>query len=337
MERRPTKAPAESASTKAWASDLAAAIVDRALPETWPADFAEGFEAVWRKALRRIVPRAWPASYQERLLGTLHIEFLERLSGEDVRRPLRDEIHRTIEGAIASGRSRRDIAKEARAFADERAEVLLSPILEGAALEASARIQGEIAGTREEVERIGGLGPKALHRFAARYNWDDGYVHLFEAIRSRHCSLGTAAMIYWRGRPHFFRQYEKRDEVPSYCIDNYDLLMEIERKVKRNAFRHHGIAYDPRKDGEDLTRTVYPGVGKKRDLPDTMYAATTVEGAVRFGPPGVKVVSGEKASGPKASGVRASVKTNGQRTKVAAGRPSLARASSRGRSRAVTS
>jgi hypothetical protein len=332
MERRPTKAAAEGASAKAWASDLAAAIVDRALPETWPADFAEGFEAVWRKALRRIVPRAWPASYQERLLGTLHIEFLERLRGEDVRRPLRDEIHRAIEGALASGKSRRDAAKEARAFADERAEVLLSPILEGAALEASARIQGEIAGTREEVERIGGLGPKALHRFAARYNWDDGYVHLFEAIRSRNCSLGTAAMIYWRGRPHFFRQYEKRDEVPSYCIDNYDLLMEIERKVKRNAFRHHGIAYDPRKDGEDLTRTVYPGVGKKRDLPDTMYAATTVEGAVRFGPPGAKAASAVK----RTSGTKVE-KSNGQRTKGSAGRPSLARASSRGRSRAVTS
>lgn len=306
---------------------LSDTITDRALPEGWSADFAEGFDAVWRKALKQIVPRSWLDSYKERLLGTVHIEFLERLSGEDVRGPLRDDVRRTIEQALASGKGRRDAAREAQLYAEERAEELLSPILESAVEEASARIQGEIAGTREQVERIGALGPKALHRFASRYNWDDGYVHLFEAIRSRSCSLGTAAMIYWRGRPHFFRQYEKRGDVPSYCIDNYDLLMEIERKVKKSAFKHHGIAYDPRRDGDDLTRTVYPGVGKKRDLPDGMYTATTADGAVCFAP---KAANGASVGEPsdRASRVRAK-----------GGRRSGARLSSAGagRSRAASS
>jgi hypothetical protein len=174
--------------------------------------------------------------------------------------------------------------------------------------EATARISGEIAGAREEVRRIAALSPKALHRFVARYNWDDGYVYLFQALRSRRCSMGTAVMIYWRGRPHFFRQYERRSEVPSYCIDNYDLLMEVETKFKKNAFKHHGIAYDPREDGHDLTRTEYPAFGKKRELPEALYVVTTEEGAFRFSPPEKATKSSKRVKGAAAADSERSVR-----------------------------
>lgn len=301
MNPRADTAPAESASKKEWARALADAATERALPEGWPADLAQGFESVWRRSLRQVVPRSWPASFQKRLLGSIHIEFLERLRGEDVRALLRKEIGAAIDEALTGGQSRREITKLARELADERAEELLSPILEGAVEEAAARIQGEIAGAREEVRRIGALSPQALHRFVARYNWDDGYVYLFQAIRSRRCALGTAIMIYWRGRPHFFRQYEKRSEVPSYCIDNYDLLMEVEKKLKNNGFKHHGIAYDPREDGQDLTRTEYPAFGKKRELPEVMFTVTTGEGAFRFAPRVKAMKSAKRVKGAHAA------------------------------------
>lgn len=300
MKRSDENALKDSAPSEAWGRALVDATIDRALPESWPADFAEGFEAVWRRSLRQVVPRSWPASYQKRLLGSIHIEFLERLRGEDVRGLLRKEIEAAVEEAIAIGRSPREIAKQVRLFADERAEALLSPILEGAVEEATARISGEIAGAREEVQRIAALTPEELHRFVARYNWDDGYIYLFQAIRSRRCSLGTAVMIYWRGRPHFFRQYERRSEVPSYCIDNYDLLMEVEKKFNKNGFKHHGIAYDPREDGQDLTRTEYPAFGKKRELPEALYVVTTEEGAFRFSPRSKATKSAKRVKGAAA-------------------------------------
>jgi len=306
MKRRAENALKER--REEWIRALVEATTDRALPESWPADFAEGFESVWRRSLRQVVPRSWPASFQKRLLGSIHIEFLERLRGEDVRGLLRKEIEAAVEEALSEGRGQRDVAKLVRGFADERAEALLSPILEDAVEEASARIQGEIAGAREEVRRIGALSPKALHRFVAQYNWDDGYVYLFQAIRSRRCSLGTAVMIYWRVRPHFFQQYERRSEVPSYCIDNYDLLMEVEKKLKKNGFKHHGIAYDPRDDGQDLTRTEYPAFGKKRELPETMYMVTTEDGAFRFAPPAKAVKSSKRVKGVVAADSERSVR-----------------------------
>lgn len=308
MKRSAENALNESAPSEAWARALVGATLDRALPESFPADFAEGFEAVWRRSLRRVVPRSWPASYQKRLLGSIHIEFLERLRGEDIRGPLHREIEAQVAEAMAEGRSRRETAKRVRAFADERAEALLSPILEGAVEEATARISGEIAGAREEVQRIAALSPEELHRFVARYNWDDGYIYLFQAIRSRRCSLGTAVMIYWRGRPHFFRQYERRSEVPNYCIDNYDLLMEVERKFNKNGFKHHGIAYDPREDGHDLTRTEYPAFGKKRDLPEALYVVTTEEGVFRFSPRTKAAKSAKRVKGAVAADNERSVR-----------------------------
>jgi hypothetical protein len=308
MKRPAENALKESAPPQEWARALAEATTDRALPETWPSDFAEGFEAVWRRSLRKVVPRSWPASYQKRLLGSIHIEFLERLRGENVRSLLRDEIEAAVAEALAQGRSRREITKLVRAFADERAEALLSPILEGAVEEATARISGEIAGAREEVRRLAALSPEELHSFVARYNWDDGYVYLFQAIRSRRCALGTAVMIYWRGRPHFFRQYERRSEVPSYCIDNYDLVMEVEKKFKKNGFKHHGIAYDPREDGQDLTRTEYPAFGKKRELPEALYVVTTDEAAFRFAPRTKATKSSKRVKGAAAADSERSVR-----------------------------
>lgn len=268
-----------------WSERIAARVAERALPDSFAADVAERFELVWRKLLKRMVPRAWPQSFQKRLLGTVYIEFMERLRGEDVPQQLREIVQLQIDAELSLGLSRHEVLRSARAFATMNAEELLAPIIEGALEEASARLHGEIAATRDEIQRIGALSPSELHQFVQQYRWDDGYVHLFEVIRNRNCALGTAIMMYWRGRPHLLRHYEKRNEVPSFAIDNFDLLMRIENKIKRNGFRHYGIAYDPREDGGDLTRAAPTAV--KKELPQWMYVATTVEGTLRFAPPPV--------------------------------------------------
>lgn len=283
MKHENGKSPSHHGDVKKWSERVAVRIAERALPEGFPADLAERFEVGWRKSLKRLVPRAWPQSFQKRLLGTVYIEFMERLRGEDAQQQLVESVHFKIENELSLGRAKHEVLKDARVYAVQQAEALLSPILEGALEEASARLQGEIGATRDEIRRIHLLSPLELHQFVGQYKWDDGYVHLFEVIRSRNCALGTAIMIYWRGRPHLLRQYDKRTEVPNYAIDNFDLLMRIEKKINRNGFKHHGIAYDPREDGGDLTRAIHP-MGKK-DLPESVYLVTTVDSVERFAPP----------------------------------------------------
>lgn len=299
MKHENGQSPSQAMDAKAWSERVAVRIVKRALPEGFAADLAERFEVHWRKSLKRLVPRVWPQSFQKRLLGTVYIEFMERLRGEDVPHELVEHVRFKIETELSLGRAKQDVLKDARVYAAEQADALLLPIVEEALEEASARLQGEIVATRNELRRMSQLSPRELHQFVEQYKWDDGYVHLFEVIRSRNCSLGTAIMIYWRGRPHLLRQYDKRTEVPNYAIDNFDLLMRIEKKINRNGFKHYGIAYDPREDGSDLTRAVYP-MGKK-DLPESMYMATTEEGALRFAPPPL-VQSKSFWTGRKASG-----------------------------------
>jgi len=133
---------------------------------------------------------------------------------------------------------------------------------------------------RFPLKRLVSLTHGRLHGFAERFNWDGGWRKLKQIIRDPRCSLGTALMLYWRGKPYAFRSYKKASEVESYLRQNFDLLRAIERGVAQGRFEHHGVAYDPRRDkGTDWTTFFYKEVPNLRDIPDAMFVATTRGGS----------------------------------------------------------
>lgn len=270
VTRRPPTAlgslepPRKREAAPPWAAEIVEQAALRALPESWAADFADRFEAGWRKALKNDVPSEWPSSFRERVLGAVYREFLDHLRAEDLRGAIKDRLERGIASSLTPHMTRAQVKKITSAEAARLAEAWIEPLLDEAAMSAAARIQDEIVGARSMIRRIRQLRPKELHRFAAQYNWDDGYLYLFEVIRSPNCALATAVMLYRQGRPHCFLQYSSRREVPGYCVDNYDLLVEIEEGIRRGVFQEHAVRYDQRLALVDPMTTPAPTGAKRR-------------------------------------------------------------------------
>ncbi|SRR5260221_9520852 len=132
-------------------------------------------------------------------------------------------------------------------------------------------------------EQLPHLDAKQLHRLADQWNWDDGYEELHAIIAQRQCSLATALMLYWRGQPHYYRKFSHRDQIPFYNLGPYELLKEIEERLRAGVFQHHGIAYDPRQDqGHDFTRCKYKVSSLKSTLPDYVFVMTTQDSVIPF-------------------------------------------------------
>lgn len=250
-------------------AEIAVDAVRRALPESWAVDFADRFEAGWQKAIKNGAPAAWPASFRDKLLGDVYREFLDRLRAEELSGPLLDQVERALASEPTHHMTRAQVKRLATAAATRHAEAWIEPLLEEAAMCAAARIEDEIQAARAMIRRIRQLRPKELHRFASQYNWDDGYLFLFEIVRSPNCALGTAVMLYRLGRPHCFLQYSSRRDVPRYCIDNYDLLIEIEERIRRGELQDHAVRYDTRLAVVDPKAPAPPQVGKRRALTES--------------------------------------------------------------------
>ena len=143
------------------------------------------------------------------------------------------------------------------------------------------------------------IDAKLLHRFATNHNWDEGPDLLVRCIRHPLCSLATALLIYWLGKPHYFRQYPKRSAVPDFERPGYDLLTAIERRVEAGEYEHAGLTFDPRRHAKTDWTTgafAYPELVMKRALPAHMLIAVTKNGAVPFEIKEPKVVARKSAT-----------------------------------------
>lgn len=252
--------------------------VERALPEGWAFDIADRFEQFWQRELKQQVPPGWPASFRERLVGRVYRELLGELRAEDARGPLLD---RVLDGVarVYADQTKPQVKRFAAAAAAENAEGWLSPLLDAALERAAATMRAEIEAAANTNRRIRQLKPRELHRFASQYNWDDGYLHLFEVIRSPACALATAVMLYRLGRPHCFIQYKSRRDVPRYCIDNYDLLVEIEARIAAGSYPDHLVRSGARDPAQDASSGSPLPAGKKRASLDAELARRDAGGA----------------------------------------------------------
>ncbi len=121
-----------------------------------------------------------------------------------------------------------------------------------------------------------------LHRFATRYNWDEGVDLLRRCIRYPACSLATALLVYWRGQPYSFCQYAKRSAVPEHERPQYDLLKAIKGRVARKTYPLlPGTTFDPRRGGLAARD---PEIDTVRPPPPCMFVAVTSRGIVPFAP-----------------------------------------------------
>ena len=111
-----------------------------------------------------------------------------------------------------------------------------------------------------------------LHVFAESFNWDCGDKELTQVIRHPLCDLGTALLVYWRGQPGYFLRYATRQEAKPYERAGYSLLREIERLVKKGAYKSARLSYNPRDDqGWDMTPKKSEIKRYGRDIPAVMY------------------------------------------------------------------
>lgn len=133
------------------------------------------------------------------------------------------------------------------------------------------------------LHEVSRLDVERLHQYVLRHNWDNDAFGLQLALKNPRLALGTALAIYWLGRPHFYRQWATRKDVPKENRELFDLL-EAARKAVKKGLAPRGIAFDPRKvRGKSLFDDEYPEQKKVRELPDFMCVATDGKAVLPLG------------------------------------------------------
>ena len=122
------------------------------------------------------------------------------------------------------------------------------------------------------------LPATTLHEFARDWNCDGGLEPLAQVIRLPQCELATAKLVYWRMDPIWYLQFKTRSEVPYHAREAFDLVEEIERRVRDKFYREGGLTFDPAREelrsGKVINWTSrHLDLEEKfvRDLPGEMY------------------------------------------------------------------
>lgn len=114
-----------------------------------------------------------------------------------------------------------------------------------------------------------------MHQVAAGWNWDSGNEVLAQLIQNPRCDKGTALMLYWHGSPAFFTKFSTRAEVPSFALNNFDFLKDLESRYLSGFYQLENIRFDPRNDDEEYDWTEEIDLEKvKVAIPDEMMKAT---------------------------------------------------------------
>lgn len=170
----------------------------------------------------------------------------------------------------------RTLARSSKSVVDAWIATRISKALDRAEKEIARRAKER----RALLARIRKMDARRLHAFANRYNWDDGVYALDAVVRHPKCALGTALLVYWLAKPHWFAQW--RSANASDDPETFRLLAYVEARIARGDYAHAGVAFDPRK--ERLVEDTYDEEPKTRALPPHVFAATTRTGVATFAP-----------------------------------------------------
>ncbi|NCG17663.1 MAG: DUF4274 domain-containing protein [Rhodobacterales bacterium] len=103
-------------------------------------------------------------------------------------------------------------------------------------------------------EEISRMNSWELHEYASNCAGRANETELLQIVHDPRCDLGTALMVYWMGAPHYYRQYQERDEVQPYERLGWDLLMAVQERIQSGFYVQANIWFDPRNDKQ--TRSV---------------------------------------------------------------------------------
>ena len=128
------------------------------------------------------------------------------------------------------------------------------------------------------VPELSRLPAEKLHAFAQHWNHDGGLEPLTRVVRLPQCELATAKLVYWRLDPIWYLQFGGRSQVPGHAQEGFDLIQEIERRVRDGFYPDGTLTFDPAREelrsGKVINWTArHLGLEDKfvRDLPGEMY------------------------------------------------------------------
>jgi hypothetical protein len=154
------------------------------------------------------------------------------------------------------------------------------------------------------VSELPRLPAETLHEFARSWNFDAGLGPLAQLIRLPNCELATAKLVYWLLEPEWHLQFKDRAHVPGFAQEGFDLVQEIERRVREGQYREDRIAFDPAhyelRSGKVVNFTKrHLGMEDQfvRELPGEMYQPSGPGAAPR--PPGRPTFTGEERADSK--------------------------------------
>lgn len=242
---------------------MGASIVDRLLPR----ETASRRAWEWGVAARAMKPLL-------RDVRTLHVS-------ERVRARIAYDAEAAIRAVLGDAGARARLAKSVARLDAKDAKRAVDAWVKGRVelgVERAKRvIERSENDAHELVVRIARMDARALHRFATRWNWDEGASAMDAVVRHPRCALGTALLVYWLAKPYWYAQWAspKSADDPEVAA----MLLYIEARIARGGYRHEGIAFDPRADGLTTARRTKR---RKRPLPPHVFAATTATSVVRF-------------------------------------------------------
>lgn len=245
-------------------------LLDRALPPTWVDDLTANLS-------KGLVAQA------KRSTGARAPAFIRRAFEADVREALGDPeaLRERVAGKIARARSDAEARAAAVAFVARELEKLTARITRTIVPAHVERLAVELA-LHDEARQI--------HRAVQRWMPTDGPDGVREWLDHEACALGTALAIYWRTSPHWYRQWEKRSDVPKespWQRKFFTVLKEIERRVERSEFPHAGITFDPTAFGptrDDLTIDRYSDEPRRWEIPASMLVRVDKDGVESLPP-----------------------------------------------------
>jgi hypothetical protein len=244
-------------------SDTPEVHVDKILPPDWADDLTQDFIATWHRAAK---PHGASGTVR-RITEELTPQIRAHLG--DPERP-RARLLALAQRLLRKGTP----LPELRRQLEQEAEKLLKPLVTRVEKALDRASQQLVADATLEKEA------RKLHRIVTRYNWDGGVGTMRDVIEHEACALGTALLAYWLARPHYYRQYVSRREVPAYERPKWDLLRRIEENVAAGQYRHLGVAFDPKtwEKGYDWTKDVYGDLPRRIELPAHVWIRTTATG-----------------------------------------------------------
>ncbi len=107
---------------------------------------------------------------------------------------------------------------------------------------------------------------EALHRKALGANWDDGIPRLAKIVAHPSCDLGTGLAVYWMGAPGFDQQYKSKRSVPSWRLETFAFVRELERRLVKRDFKTAAILFNPRFDRTTIDKKGYDWTAEYSDV-----------------------------------------------------------------------